>query len=156
PSAAFSPNGIPKFPAGGWCRTGIMVGASAIQPLKYREEAYFRARVCTSSEGKPERIGIKHAYFQSIGAQRPQAAAVQDGESGVAGVSAEARGLHPRLHPDPQEAELGATQGGPRPADQWNRGYDLYSRGWAQPAGALDCADSWRPCEGSPGRALSR
>jgi hypothetical protein len=51
----------------------------------------------------------QYAYFQSIGAKRPQAAAVQDGKSGLAGMSAKARCLHPRLHPDPEEAELGAA-----------------------------------------------
>ena len=43
---------------------------------------------------------------------RPQAAALQDGESGAAGMSAEARRLHSRVYADAQETELGAAQGG--------------------------------------------
>ena len=27
--------------------------------------------------------------------------------------------MHPRLHPHPEEAELGSPEGGPCPADQW-------------------------------------
>src|SRR5580692_8480936 len=40
----------------------------------------------------------KSADLQSIGAGRTQASAVQDGQSGVARMSAEARRMHPRLH----------------------------------------------------------
>jgi len=49
----------------------------------------------------------KSADFQSIGAGRPQAAALQDGQSGVAGMSAETRCMHSRVYANSQEAELG-------------------------------------------------
>ena len=38
----------------------------------------------------------------------------------LARVSAEARCLHPRVHADSQEAELGPAQSRPRPIDQWD------------------------------------
>ena len=40
--------------------------------------------------------------------------------------------------------------------DQRHRSDDLHSRRRPQPAGALDCADPRRPCEGLAGRSLSR
>ena len=94
--------------------------------------------------------------FNQLVRKRPEAAALQDGEPGLAGMPAEARRLHPRLHPDAQEAELGAAQSRPRSPDQRNRSHDLHSRRRPQPAGALDRADPRRPREGSAGRALSR
>src|ERR1043166_8491061 len=56
-------------------------------------------------------------------------------------MSAEARRLHPRLHDDAEEAELGAAQSRARPAHQRHRGDVLHSRRWPQPAGALGGAD---------------
>src|SRR5262245_5987648 len=53
-----------------------------------------------------------YADYPSIGAQRPRARTVEDEEPGAAGLAAEARRLRARLHPDAQEAELGAAQGG--------------------------------------------
>ena len=58
-----------------------------------------------------------------------QAAAPAEGAqqgSGPAGVAAEARGLHARLHDDPEEAELGAAQGRQGTPDQRLRGDRLH------------------------------
>ena len=43
---------------------------------------------------------------------------MEDEEPGAAGQPAEARRLRPRVHADAEEAELGAAQGGARPAHQ--------------------------------------
>ena len=69
---------------------------------------------------------------------------------------AEARRLHPRLHDDAEEAELGAAQGRARAADERDRGDDLHPGRRPQPAGALDRPDPRRPREGPAGRALPR
>jgi len=70
-------------------------------------------------EARPARQGaVKSAYVQPTSGPGPEAASVQDGQPGAAGVSAEARSLHPRVHADAKEAELGFTQGGACPADQ--------------------------------------
>ncbi len=83
-------------------------------------------------------------------------AAIQDGQSGAARVSAEAGRLHSRVHPDAEKAELGSAQSGARALDEWNRSYDVYPRRRPQPAGALDCAHTRRPRKRSSRRALSR
>src|SRR6202022_4032114 len=46
--------------------------------------------------------------------------------SRAAAVAAEARRLHARLHHDPEEAELGASQGRKGAPDQWLRGHRLH------------------------------
>src|SRR5579864_1351341 len=71
-------------------------------------------------------------------------------------MSAEAWGLHPRVHADTEEAELGTAQGSACAVDQWDRSDDVHPRCRPQPAGALDRADPRGPCERSAGRALSR
>ena len=38
--------------------------------------------------------------------------------------------LHPRLHANPQEAELGPPQGRPRPTHQWDRSHHLHPGGY--------------------------
>src|SRR5687768_1323674 len=58
------------------------------------------------------------------------------------------RCVHPRLHNDPEEAELGAAQGGTCPPHQPDRGHGVHPGRWPQPAGALDRARAWRPGEG--------
>ena len=57
-----------------------------------------------------------------------------------------------RLHPDAEEAELGAAQGGACASHQRTRGERLHPRRRAQPAGALGGADPRRSREG-PARA---
>src|SRR6266480_3981631 len=47
--------------------------------------------------------------------------------AGAATVAAEARCVHARLHHDPEEAELGASQGRKGAPDQWLRGDRLHS-----------------------------
>ena len=81
---------------------------------------------------------------------------LQDGESGTAVVPAKAGSVHACVHTDAEKAELGSSKSGSCPPDEWDRSYDLYSRYWPQPAGALDCADPRGSCKGSAGRALSR
>ena len=76
----------------------------------------------------------------------------QDQEPGAAGQPAEARRLRARVHPDPEEAELGAAQGRARPADQRHRGHHLHPGRRPQPAGALARAHPRRPRQG-PARA---
>src|SRR5882757_6660346 len=56
-----------------------------------------------------------------------RAEVAQEG-AGAAAVAAEARRLHARLHHDPEEAELGASQGRKGTPDQWLRGDRLHSR----------------------------
>src|SRR6476661_10392943 len=69
---------------------------------------------------------------------------------------AEARSLHPRLHDDPEEAELGAAQGGQGSPDQPARSDQLYPRRGPQPPGAQRRADPRRPCARPSRRPLSR
>ena len=64
------------------------------------------------------------------------------------GQPAAARRVHARLHDHPQEAELRAAQGRPRPPDQRHRGHGVHPGCRPQPAGALDRARARRPCEG--------
>ena len=94
--------------------------------------------------------------FNQLVRKRAQAATLEDRQPGAAELSAEARRLYARLHFDPEEAEFGAAESGPRPADQRDRSDYLHSRRGAQPAGTLDRADPRRPREGSSRRALSR
>jgi len=96
------------------------------------------------------------ANDQSAGSQRTRSRPEQDEEPGAAEQPAKARRLRARLHPDAQEAELGAAQGRARPADQRDRGDDLHSRRRPQPAGTLARAHPRRPSQGPPGRPLSR
>src|SRR5579859_8151800 len=96
------------------------------------------------------------ADIQSTGAQRAQAAPLENCQPGAAELSAEARRLYARVYLDSQEAELRAAQGRARAADQRDRSHHLHSRRGTQSAGALDRADSRRAREGPSGRALSR
>src|SRR5579883_2981285 len=75
--------------------------------------------------------------------------------AGHDGVPAKTRRVHARLHNDAEKAKLRVAEGCTRPADQRLRGYELYSRGRAQSAGALGGADPRRPREGSARRPLS-
>src|SRR5262245_28744725 len=82
------------------------------------------------------------------GTEEPQQGA------GAAGLAAEARGLHPSLYDDAEEAELRAAQGRQGAADQRLRGDRLYPGRGPQPAGALGGDDPRRAREGPSGRAL--
>ena len=70
------------------------------------------------------------------------------------GLPAEARRLHPRLHHDAEEAELGAAQGRQGAAHQRLRGDRLHPGRGPQPPGALGGDDPRRAREGPAGRAL--
>src|SRR6476620_8748142 len=97
-------------------------------------------RFCVTEE-------YKSADIQSVGPQGKNGAELQDGQPGPASFTAAPRRLHPRLHPDAQEAEFGVAQGGARAPDERNRSDNVYSRRRPQPAGALDCADPRGPRE---------
>lgn len=62
----------------------------------------------------------KSAHIQSTGSEGPETPAVQDGESGAAGMSAEARRMHARVHADAEETKFRVAESCPRPADEWN------------------------------------
>src|SRR5215475_12565191 len=51
----------------------------------------------------------------------------EDEIAGVGWLSGEARSLHPRLHPDAEEAELRIAQGCARSPDEFGRSHDLHS-----------------------------
>src|SRR4051812_7394413 len=79
---------------------------------------------------------------------------VRQGPQEEGGRSAASRGLHARVHHHAEEAELGASQGGPRTADQPDGGHGLHPGRGPQPAGALRRARARRPRQGPAGRAL--
>ena len=81
---------------------------------------------------------------------------MENGQSGAAKLSAEARRVHARLYFNAKEAEFGAAQGRARPPHEWNRSYNLYPWRGTQSAGALDRPHPRRTRERSAGRALSR
>src|SRR5262249_21478423 len=56
---------------------------------------------------------------------------------------------------DAEEAELSASQGGPRAIDQRDGSHSLYPRNRPQPAGALGGDDPRGPNQGPAGRSIS-
>src|SRR5713101_419667 len=65
---------------------------------KHKRRFSADVRLCGPRAGATtEEHQEQHAYFQSIGAKRPQAAAVQDGESGLAGCP-QKRGVCTRVY----------------------------------------------------------
>src|SRR5436190_3512649 len=96
----------------------------------------------------------RSADRKSACAQRALGAQGEDEDARAPGSPAEARCLHARLHRHSEEAELGASEGGARPADERHGGHDLHSGRGAQPAGALGRSRPRRPREGSAGRPL--
>ena len=102
---------------------------------------------------RPDReIQAAHAHDPAAGPQGPPGQGREDQDPGAQGEPAAPRRLHARLHDHAEEAELGAAQGRPRPADQPDRGHRLHPGRRPQPAGALDRARPRRPGEG-PARA---
>src|SRR5690606_24145199 len=77
---------------------------------------------------------------------------VQD--AGPQGQPAAPRGVHPRLHDHPEEAELGSAEGGACPSVLRDRGHRVHPRRGSQPPGALDRAGPRRSCEGPAGRSV--
>ena len=74
--------------------------------------------------------------------------------AGAPAVSPAPGRVRPGLHGQPEEAELGASESGPRAPHERDRGHHLHTGRRPQPAGALDRAHSRRPGEGSSGRSL--
>src|SRR5581483_1529712 len=95
-----------------------------------------------------------YAHRQSADSQRSVDQGREDEDPCARGSPAEARCLHARLDDDPEEAELGPPQGGPRSPDERPRGRYLHPRRGPQPAGALGRARARRPRQGSPGLPL--
>src|SRR4029077_6400 len=71
------------------------------------------------------------------------------------GMSGEAGRVHSRVHPNAEEAELGAAQSGARALDECGGSDDVHSGHRAQLAGTLDRAGARRPREGLAGGSLS-
>ncbi len=91
---------------------------------------------------------------QPISPTRSAAAEEQDVLARSEVLSSEAGGVHPRVHDHTEEAELGASKSGSRALDERDRGHGLRSWRRAQPAGALDRADSRRSGERLAGCAV--
>src|ERR1700722_6720618 len=81
---------------------------------------------------------------------------MEDRESRVAELPAEAWRLHARVYLDSEKAEFGPAEGRTCPPDQWHRSNHLYPGCGAQSAGTLDRAHPRRPCERSSRRPVSR
>src|SRR5262249_27696463 len=64
------------------------------------------------------------------------------------------RRVHARVYDNPEEAELGASQGRPCSPDLRHRDHRLHPRRWPQPSGALDRARSRWPSPRSARRSL--
>src|SRR5262245_8025615 len=100
--------------------------------------------------------GVTSADDQPAGAEGPRQGPDEDEEPGPAEQPAEAGRVRARVHADPEEAELGASEGRAREAHERERSDDLYPGCRPQPPGALVGADSWWSCQGPPRRALPR
>src|SRR5690606_948495 len=94
------------------------------------------------------------AYDPAAGPKGPPGEDEQDEDAGAEGQPAAAGCLHPRVHDDPEEAQLGAAEGRARPPDQFDRGDRVHPGRGPQPAGALDGAGARRPGKGPTWRAL--
>src|SRR5215472_2924173 len=64
--------------------------------------------------------GLRSAYISSAREAGPHAHQVQDCQPRAAGFTPAPWRLHPCVHADPQEAELGAAQGCACAFDQWD------------------------------------
>ncbi|KAG4080577.1 hypothetical protein HA402_004103 [Bradysia odoriphaga] len=96
----------------------------------------------------------ERANHSAVGSQGSLAQGLQDQGARPEVEPAAGRGLHPRLHHHPEEAELGDAQGRSCEAPQRHRGHRLHPRRGPQPAGALARARPRRSCEGPPRCAL--
>src|SRR5919205_2747485 len=92
-------SGLTPLPA-----VGTMPRAGWQGLLSSRRPALFRERT--------------HADRQSTRAQGPEAAGPEEQDSRAGRLAPEARRLHARVHDDAEEAELGAPEGRPCPADE--------------------------------------
>ena len=103
------------------------------------------SRNCPAKARKASRKAEKEkvaevADVQPARAKRAEAHRVEDGQPRSSGMSAKARRLHPRVHLDAQEAELGAAQGRARASHERDRSDHLYPGCRSQSSGALDRA----------------
>src|SRR3984885_15244118 len=110
-------------------------GITAVQRLKTANEDF--------EHRKP--VDANHSAAGPQGSPRQDR---QGQDRGPEGQPAAPWRMHPRVHHHSEEAELGASEGRPREADEPGRGHGLHSRRGPQPAGALDGAGARRPCEG--------
>src|SRR5258708_25512035 len=94
------------------------------------------------------------ADHQSVDQQGPPPAHRPQQGAGAAGLPAEARRLHARLHDDAQEAQLGAAQGRQGTSHQRLRGGELHPGRRPQPAGTFGGHDPRRSRQGPARRAL--
>src|SRR3954449_7262202 len=96
----------------------------------------------------------RSAYDPAAGPQGPAGEDEQVEDACPEGLPPATRCVHPRLHHDPQEAELRPPQGRARSSLQPGRGHRVHPRCRSQPAGALDRARPRWPREGPPGCPL--
>jgi len=90
----------------------------------------------------------------ATGTHGPRRHHQQDEVARVDGLPGEARGVHPRVYADAEEAEFGAAESGARAADERGGSDHVHSGDRAQLARALDRAGARGPREGSAGSAL--
>ena len=69
---------------------------------------------------------VDGAHHPAAGPQGPGVEVGEDEDAGAEGRAAAAGRVHPRLHDHPEEAELGAAQGGAGPAHERHRGHRLH------------------------------
>ena len=91
-------------------------GSARSAVLEFSVAARFRAAfVCPRSESD---VPPQHAHDQPACPEAARPGAAEDQDPAPPRRPAEARRLHARVHGDPEEAELGASQGRPRAPDQ--------------------------------------
>src|SRR5579883_2710951 len=106
------------------------LGPKALIRLRPASRSAVRTRFSRAAEVRL-RIEVRsakgeHADDQPVDQQAATGKGLSREGPPSAGVSAEARRLHARLHDDAEEAELRAPQSRQGPADQWIRGHRLH------------------------------
>jgi MFS family permease len=86
------------------------------------------------------------AHNSAARPSRTQHQVLEDQDAGPQGFAAASRCVHSRVHQHPEEAQLGAAQGGPCAAHLRCRSHRLHPGRGPQPAGAQHRARAWRPC----------
>ena len=119
-----SPGGGGRDPAGHGRQSAVRCGNHQNPLDKLGRTAYTPPVISETKTGR-------HADHHATRPPRAAAASQEREDAGAAGLPAEAGGVRPRLHHDPEEAELGPAQGGPRAADQRDRSHHLHPRGRA-------------------------
>ena len=121
------------------CRLGLAVALPRRPLLCARPKALWRS---------------SHTDCQPTRAERSYRAEGEGEDPCAPRRAAEARRLHARVYDHAEEAELGAAEGRPRPADERHGSRRLHPRRGPQPPGALGRADPRRPRQGPPGLPL--